>query len=322
MSDELNSIIADYFPAENDIRRSLVGRLLVEVEARVRAKLGPLLAERDAALKDNEVLREVFDINARAFGRINQQQIEMVQLRRDIDTLRAENARLLAASTYNYDAAEQERAAKAETQAAWESLALRQAEELAALDRARDAYRTTSEIERQYSLLDRRRTVEMVIHAIDYIRNSDHKFIDKVNAVSILCDGIENAIDGRATGEEWRTVRHGYRPNRDGAQPPVPKDRRCQECGGINTSGFSYCYSHRRAGMLLAATPQPTAQVPEISSDSALLDALIDAATGQDVEFSPVDCRIPAGRWRLCVGNLFYVGASPRDAIRVMREGR
>jgi hypothetical protein len=202
MSDELNSIIADCFPAENDIRR-----LLVECEARVRAKLGPLLAECDA------LKREIAEQASRetAWARKFEDQIEhhaaiMANQRRRLllawraikKRLRAENARLLAANRYNTDVAAQALAAREETQAAWESLARRQAEELAAKD----------------------------------------------------------------------------------------------------------------------------AQVPGIGSDSALLDALIDAATGQDVEFSPVDSRIPSGRWRLCVGNSFYVGASPRNAIRVMQEGR
>jgi predicted component of type VI protein secretion system len=159
---------------------------------------------------------------------------EIQRTARERDRLRTENARLLLASSYNYAAAEQERAAKAETQAAWESLARRQAEEL------------------------------------DRLRAALEQYADRGN---------------------WR-------------------------CGG-----FIDDIPELIARSALAAT-HPTAQVPEIGSDSALLDALIDAATGQDVEFSPVDCRIPAGRWRLNVGYSFYVGASPRDAIRVMQEKR
>lgn len=52
-----------------------------------------------------------------------------------------------------------------------------------------------------------------------------------------------NALDHRATGREWRNIRHTYNNERDGAQPPTEaeEDRRCERCGAIGPTQFTHC---------------------------------------------------------------------------------
>ena len=102
----------------------------------------------------------------------------------------------------------------------------------------------TREVEREFNLNDRFHAVQTLVHALDYVRLSDHKMLDRVNANEIMADGIKNAIDGRATGFEHRTVRHTYRNARDGAKLPAVRDRRCERCGAVDAPYFTHCYDH------------------------------------------------------------------------------
>lgn len=103
---------------------------------------------------------------------------------------------------------------------------------------------STSQIEQRYNLSDRLFAVKTFVHACDYLHKEYGWSIGHINACEILMDGIKNALDGRATGDEWRNVRHGYNSERDGPEPPEGRDRRCQDCGAINPIPFTHCFRH------------------------------------------------------------------------------
>lgn len=107
---------------------------------------------------------------------------------------------------------------------------------------------STVEIEAQFDLYYRMNLVVTAVHARDHVRRTETDFLAKVTAMSLLADGIVNAIDGRSTGREWRTVRHGFRGNR---AVVADEDRRCCDCGAIRPRPFSHCYEHRRPSVLL-----------------------------------------------------------------------
>lgn len=119
----------------------------------------------------------------------------------------------------------------------------------------------TREVERHFDLMDRLRAVQTCIHARDYLANSVPWLtnVPVMHAVSLLGDGIINAIDGRSTGREFRTVRFRYGTN-DPGQPVAEQDRRCQSCGAVDYESFSHCWQHRPERM---APPAPVAE-PEI----------------------------------------------------------
>lgn len=102
---------------------------------------------------------------------------------------------------------------------------------------------STSEIEKRHSLHERLVAVGTLIHAIDHLVKS-YPALSQMAAIGILSDGIQNAIDGRATGQEWRNVRHTYNNERDGPNPPNPTDRRCHACGFVDPAPFSHCWAH------------------------------------------------------------------------------
>lgn len=108
---------------------------------------------------------------------------------------------------------------------------------------------STEQIERRFDLHQRMRAVSTIVHARDYILRGEGErgFGVQVNAAELLADAIKNALDGRATGTEWRNVRWTYNNERDGPNPPVPKVRRCQMCGYIEPRPFEHCYEHRSA---------------------------------------------------------------------------
>ncbi len=102
-----------------------------------------------------------------------------------------------------------------------------------------------SQIDRFYSLSERYAAIKTAVHALDHVaRTNPTMSLDRLNACELLMDGIANAFDGRATGKEWRTIRHTYRSERDGPNPPTPEDRRCQRCGAIDPAPFSRCGEH------------------------------------------------------------------------------
>lgn len=103
----------------------------------------------------------------------------------------------------------------------------------------------TENIERRYSLHDRYLAVRTFVHAIDYIAKTEPDFLIRANSQMTLQDGIYNALDHRATGREWRNIRHGYNNERDGPQPPTEaeEDRRCERCGAIRPKPFSHCHT-------------------------------------------------------------------------------
>lgn len=99
-------------------------------------------------------------------------------------------------------------------------------------------------IERTYSLWQRAMAVISLVHALDYLDQGPLQFsIDIIQARSILVDGIENALDHRATGWEFRTLRHSRMAKQDPQNYPQVKneDRRCQECGAVDPTPFSRC---------------------------------------------------------------------------------
>lgn len=111
---------------------------------------------------------------------------------------------------------------------------------------------THEEIERRYSLADRRQAVEVFSAARKYLASQAYT-IANINAMELLSDGIANALDHRATGHEFRTVRHSRLARQDPQNHPgVPDEfRRCQNCGFICPEPFSLC-PH-------AASKEPTA---------------------------------------------------------------
>jgi len=103
---------------------------------------------------------------------------------------------------------------------------------------------TTQQIEMLYSLADRTKAVMTAVHAMDHIRKVETDFLARLNALELLRDGVANALDGRSTGGEWRNVRWKYKIERDGSQPQIPADRRCQACGFPDPVPFQHCHQH------------------------------------------------------------------------------
>lgn len=59
------------------------------------------------------------------------------------------------------------------------------------------------------NLSDRVRLMIMVVHAMDYLRDSANgNYSSCCNAIEILNDGLKNIFDRDATGLEWWTLRH------------------------------------------------------------------------------------------------------------------
>ena len=59
------------------------------------------------------------------------------------------------------------------------------------------------------SLSDRMLLVTMVVHAKDYLRESDTgNYQGRCNAIGILSDGLKNVLERESTGLEWWTLRH------------------------------------------------------------------------------------------------------------------
>ena len=105
----------------------------------------------------------------------------------------------------------------------------------------------TETIERWFDLSDRFVAVKTFIHAFDYLyKEYGNVRIDILQACSIIADGIKNAIDGRSTGYEWRVIRHSYKLDRDGPEPPevALEDRRCERCGAVRPRPFTHCFEH------------------------------------------------------------------------------
>ena len=114
---------------------------------------------------------------------------------------------------------------------------------------------TQQEIEWRYKYSDRIRAVITMVHARDYllayftVRNpAEYPNQSHVNAIEILNDGILNAIDGRATGNEFRTLRHSYLAHTDPQNYPSATDRdpRCQQCGYVDPLPFTHCPHQKR----------------------------------------------------------------------------
>lgn len=107
---------------------------------------------------------------------------------------------------------------------------------------------TTAQIEQRFDLFTRLKAIETFVHAKDYLKGPkapERDFQTRTNALELLNDGIKNALDGRATGFEWRTLRHRYNEERDGPIPPIERDRRCQLCGAVDPEPFTDCSKHR-----------------------------------------------------------------------------
>jgi hypothetical protein len=51
-------------------------------------------------------------------------------------------------------------------------------------------------------------------NAYHYIKSQELPFLDKVHGCALIIDGIQNALDAAANGEEWRTNRW-YRTDRE-----------------------------------------------------------------------------------------------------------
>ena len=96
----------------------------------------------------------------------------------------------------------------------------------------------TADIEKRFSLLDRAVCVRTMVNAINFV--IEHR--DGVGA-ALLVDGIKNALDGRSTGREFRTMRHAARSLHDPQHFPViaEQDRRCQNCGAPGPFGVKPC---------------------------------------------------------------------------------
>lgn len=103
----------------------------------------------------------------------------------------------------------------------------------------------TENIERRHSLHDRYIAIRTCVRAIAYIAEHQPDFLIRANAQMILQDGIMNALDHRATGREWRNIRHRYNNERDGPHPPTEaeEDRRCERCGAIQPTPFTHCHA-------------------------------------------------------------------------------
>lgn len=101
---------------------------------------------------------------------------------------------------------------------------------------------TQEEIERRYSLAERSSAVRTCIHAVGYLAKQP-QLLNELNAIEVLMDGVQNAIDHRATGFEFRTLRHTRLAKHDPQHHPKVADqfRRCQTCGAIQPRLFSNC---------------------------------------------------------------------------------
>lgn len=130
-------------------------------------------------------------------------------------------------------------------------------------------FSATEAIERRYSLYDRYLAVRTFVHAIDYIAKQERDFLICANSQMTLQDGIYNALDHRATGREWRNIRHTYNNERDGPLPPTEaqEDRRCERCGAIQPEPFTHCNASDHVSADLAPVAQPptdkTREVPK-----------------------------------------------------------
>lgn len=114
---------------------------------------------------------------------------------------------------------------------------------------------STEQIEESHNLDDRVRAAVTIIHALDYLRESGGLSVPRVRAMTLLQDGLKNALDGRSTGEEWRSVRHAYCVERDGPSPPKARDLRCYACGAVDPDPFSLCGHHFGDRQRSAADP-------------------------------------------------------------------
>ncbi len=109
------------------------------------------------------------------------------------------------------------------------------------------ASRETILIAREFSLFARFIAIKTMMHAYDHIAAGAASVTDRANALELIADGIQNALDERSTGREFRTLRHSYLAKTDPQNHPVvaDADRRCQKCGAVNPKGFSQCWDHR-----------------------------------------------------------------------------
>lgn len=114
----------------------------------------------------------------------------------------------------------------------------------------------TRAVERERTLFERYLAVKACVHAIDH-PTTGNRVWSELGAVQLLRDGIINALDGRSTGREYRTIRHTYRNGRDGPIPPAISgdDQRCQECGAV---GYGPCAEHRFLSRESKAYAAPT----------------------------------------------------------------
>lgn len=58
------------------------------------------------------------------------------------------------------------------------------------------------------STRDRALMLSTIVHARDYLVAQTDNYSGRMNALEILMDGIQNALDPSATGLEWWTLRH------------------------------------------------------------------------------------------------------------------
>lgn len=129
---------------------------------------------------------------------------------------------------------------------------------------------STEGIERRFSLHDRYLAVRTFVHAIDHLVKNEPDFLNRANSQMTLQDGIYNALDHRATGREWRNIRHTYNPERDGPHPPTEaeEDRRCERCGAIRPERFTHC--HAKNHVPAAAAPSGATAAPTSQGDRCL----------------------------------------------------
>jgi hypothetical protein len=106
---------------------------------------------------------------------------------------------------------------------------------------------TSEVIERAYSLEDRVLAVKMMVHAADYLRSQEMGLCELLRSSALIRDGIINALDHRATGFEFRTLRHIRQAIQDPQHFPVvlKEHRRCQNCGFERPVAFERCHDHR-----------------------------------------------------------------------------
>lgn len=138
----------------------------------------------------------------------------------------------------------------------------------------------TRAVERERTLFERYMAVKAFVHAIDYLTTGNRGW-GELGAVELLRDGIINAIDGRSTGREHRTIRHTYRNERDGPIPPAISgdDQRCQKCGAV---GYGSCTEHHHHQLVTSTdTGGSITELPGVLCTAPSREVVIERLLGR-----------------------------------------